>query len=292
MPTLDHLVQQGHDVVAVLTQPDAPVGRGRRLTPSPVAARAEELGLTVLRPERAGEVQAELAALAPELGVVVAYGQILRQPMLDVPAHGWMNLHFSLLPRWRGAAPVQRAIMAGDTQTGSTVFRLVPALDAGPVWATSSTTIGARETAGELLDRMARDGAALVSEAIDVVASGAEPAPQEEAGETHAAKLGADDGRLDLTRAAADLDRQVRGCTPAPGAWTTFRGERFKVLAALPVEAELAPGALQVGKNEVLLGTGHGALRLDRVQPPGKKPMGGADWARGVTLADGEGLGA
>lgn len=291
MPTLNHLIERGHDIVGVLTQPDAPTGRGRRLQPSHVSARAHALGLPVLAPERAADATDEIRALAPEIAVVVAYGQLLRPELLAVPTHGWINLHFSVLPRWRGAAPVQRAILAGDRHTGSTVFSLVPELDAGPVWAVSRTHIGERESAGELLGRLARDGGAVVDEAIGRIAAGESPVAQPADGVTHAAKLTPRDGHLDLGRPACELDRVIRGCTPAPGAWTTFRGERFKVLEAVPVALDARPGQLVATKNDLVVGTGNGGLRLLRVQAFGKKAMAGADWARGVSLGD-EGLGS
>lgn len=294
VPTLDALVAAGHDVVAVLSQPDAPTGRGRRLAPSAVSARALELGLTLLRPERAVEATEEIAALHADVGVVVAYGQLLRPALLEAPLHGWVNLHFSDLPRWRGAAPVQRAILAGDTMTAATVFQLVPALDAGPIWARQETAIGEHETAGELLERMAREGTGVVAEALRRIEAGEQPTEQPCHGATHAAKLEVTDGHLDLSRPAVELDRQVRGVTPAPGAWTTWQGERFKVLRAR-VDADgpaLAPGALHVTKRTVHVGTGTQPLLLEQVQAFGKKAMAAADWARGVEIRDDERMGA
>lgn len=294
VPTLDALIAAGHDIVAVLSQPDAPAGRGRKLVPSAVSARALELSLPLLRPERAAEATQEIAALQADVGVVVAYGQLLRPPLLAALRHGWINLHFSDLPRWRGAAPVQRAILAGDTETAATVFQLVPALDAGPVWARLETAIGERETAGELLERMSHEGTSVVVEALRRIEAGEQPTEQPVGGTTHAAKLEVADGHLDLSRPAAELDRQVRGVTPSPGAWTTWKGERFKVLRAR-VDADapaLAPGVLHVTKRAVHVGTGTQPLLLEQVQAFGKRAMAAADWARGIEICDDERMGA
>ncbi|MFC7623921.1 methionyl-tRNA formyltransferase [Microlunatus sp. GCM10028923] len=295
LPALNALVESGHEVVAVITRPDAPSGRGRTLHPSPVAARAAELGLETLKPERAKDpaLVERLTELAPDCCPVVAYGALLPQKLLDIPPHGWVNLHFSLLPAWRGAAPVQHAVLAGDQETGACTFRIVKALDAGPVFDAITEPIGPTDTAGDLLGRLADRGAGLLVSTMDALAAGTAVAtPQPEAGETYAAKLTVEDGQLDWQRAAVELDRQVRGCQPAPGAWTTFRGDRFKINSATPVDEDgLAPGELRVTKKAVVVGTGAGALDLGQVQAQGKKPMRAADWARGVTFAADDKLG-
>lgn len=295
LPALNALVASHHEVVAVITRPDAPSGRGRTLHPSPVAARAAELGLETLKPARAKDpaLVQRLTELAPDCCPVVAYGALLPQQLLDIPPHGWVNLHFSLLPAWRGAAPVQHAVLAGDQETGACTFRIVKELDAGPVFDAITEPIGPTDTAGDLLGRLADRGAGLLVSTMDALAAGTAVAtPQPEAGESYAAKLTVEDGQLDWQRTAVELDRQVRGCQPAPGAWTTFRGDRFKINSATPVDEDgLAPGELRVTKKAVVVGTGGGALDLGQVQAQGKKPMRAADWARGVTFAADDKLG-
>lgn len=288
LPALDALVASEHDVVAVVTRPDARAGRGKKLVASPVAQRAEELGIEVLKPghPRDEDFVARLTELAPDCCPVVAYGALVPAHVIDIPRHGWVNLHFSLLPRWRGAAPVQHAVMAGDTETGAAVFSLVPALDAGDVYAELREPIGDTDTSGDLLGRLADRGAGLLAEVMDALADGTATATtQPTDGITLAPKITTADARLDWTRPDVELDRQIRGCTPAPGAWTTLKGERFKVLAAAPAGGEvLDPGLIRAERNRVLVGTGTRPLELTRVQPPGKKPMGAADWARGANL--------
>ena len=294
LASLNALLDSSHEVVAVVTRPDAPGGRGRTLQPSPVAARAAELGLETLRPHRPRDPEfvARLTELAPDCCPVVAYGALIPQRVLDIPRHGWVNLHFSLLPAWRGAAPVQHAILAGDEVTGASTFRLVAELDAGPVYATLTDTISSTDTAGDLLDRLAAAGSRLLVETLDGIASGAlEPHPQPTDGVTFAPKITVDDARLDWTRPAVTLDRRIRGCAPAPGAWTTFRGGRLKILHAGVTDDSLAPGALAVTKRSVRVGTASTALELQQVQAQGKKAMSGPEWARGIAFAPGELLG-
>ncbi|MVA75913.1 methionyl-tRNA formyltransferase [Auraticoccus sp. F435] len=294
VPSLDALLSSRHEVVAVVTRPDAPAGRGKRLTPSPVAQRAEAAGLRVLKPEhpRDPAFVAELTGLAPDCCPVVAYGALVPQHVLDVPRHGWVNLHFSLLPAWRGAAPVQHAVLHGDTETGATTFRLVKEMDAGPVFGTVTDRIGPSDTSGDLLERLSRSGAELLVRTLDEIEDGtARPVPQPEQGISLAPKISVADAELDWSQPAEVLDRVVRGCQPAPGAWTTFRGERFKVASATVTDQSLLPGQIAVTRKAVLVGTGTTALELGRVQPPGKKAMPAADWARGVQLAPDEVLG-
>ncbi|NAZ83336.1 methionyl-tRNA formyltransferase [Kineococcus sp. R8] len=284
--SLDALLDSSHEVVAVLTRPDAAAGRGRRPVASPVAERARAVGLPVLQPRRPAEPDflAALADLAPDVCPVVAYGALVPRAALDVPRLGWVNLHFSLLPAWRGAAPVQRALMAGDAVTGACVFQLEEGLDTGPVLGRLTEEVRPRDTAGEVLGRLAVSGAELLVRTLDALAAGtatAEPQPAE--GVSLAPKITVEEARVDLTASAVDVDRRVRGCTPDPGAWTTFRGQRLKVTEVLPVEGEpLAPGRLRVERRRVLLGTGEGLLELTGVQPAGKRVMSGIDWARGV----------
>ena len=296
VPSLDLLLASGHDVVAVLTRPDARRGRGRTLSRSPVAERADAAGIPVLQPRspREPEFLSQLADLAVDCAPVVAYGALVPQAALDLPAHGWVNLHFSLLPAWRGAAPVQHAIMAGDEITGACTFRLEAGLDTGPVFGTVTEPIGPRDTAGDLLDRLAVSGAQLLLATLDGIAAGAlEPQPQPAEGISLAPRIEVADARVDWTLPAHVVDRRVRGVTPAPGAWTTWRGDRLRLgpVEPLPTSLGLAPGELSVGPTGVLVGTGRGAVRLGEVQPAGKRMLPAADWARGARPAAGERVG-
>ncbi|MQA97403.1 MAG: methionyl-tRNA formyltransferase [Streptosporangiales bacterium] len=299
LPSLDRLLESKHEVLAVVTRPDAPAGRGRRLTPSPVAQRAAEAGVEVLKPAKVREPEFldRLRALAPDCCPVVAYGALLPQVALDIPAHGWVNLHFSLLPAWRGAAPVQRALLHGDEVTGATTFRIVKELDAGPVFGVVTEAVRATDTTGELLDRLAVSGATLLEATLDGIESGdLEARPQPTEGVSIAPKLNPEDARVAWTDPAAHIDRLVRACTPAPGAWTTFRGTRLKLGPVRPAgstdapAAPLAPGELRPGKHGVLAGTGTTPVWLGEVQPQGKRAMAAADWMRGVQHTDGDRL--
>jgi methionyl-tRNA formyltransferase len=284
------IAASSHELVAVVTRPDAPAGRGRKLVASPVAEYAEELGVDVFKPVKASDPAflARLTELAPDCCPVVAYGGLLPQAALDIPPHGWINLHFSVLPAWRGAAPVQHAIIAGDDVTGASTFRIVKALDAGPVYGVLTEPIGRSDTAGDLLGRLAESGAKLLVDTLDGIEAGVLEAREQPAdGVTIAPKLTVEDAKLDLTAPAQRIDRLVRGCNPAPGAWTTFRGERLKVLAvslASEIAEQLKPGELRTTKSSVTVGTGSKPLDLVTVQPQGKKPMAAADWARGVRV--------
>ena len=287
LPALDAIAASSHDLVGVVTRPDAPAGRGRKLTASPVAQRAEELGVPVLKPGRPREPEFldELRALAPECCPVVAYGALLPQAALDIPDHGWVNLHFSVLPAWRGAAPVQHAIRAGDEVSGATTFRIVKELDAGPTFGVMTETIRPDDTAGDLLTRLAEGGAGLLVATLDGIAEGSLEARDQPAdGVSFAPKVQVDDARIDWGDPATAIDRQVRACTPFPGAWTTYDGERVKVGPVRPVEGDLAPGRLEVTKSVVLVGTADGAVRLGEVKPHGRRQMAAADWARGVAF--------
>lgn len=290
VPALEALVASRHDVVAVLTRPDAPAGRGRSLEESPVAKRAAELGIKVLKPKSPSDPEflRTLVELEPDCCPVVAYGAILKREALDLPDFGWVNLHFSVLPAWRGAAPVQRSIMAGDEVTGACVFSIVEELDAGPVLGLLTERILDTDTAGSLLERLAQFGAGLLRDAIDHIEDGDISAmPQAEDGLSYAPKITVEDARIDWSRPAFAIDRQIRGCTPSPGAWTTLEDDRFKVgPATIAEEDTLKPGDIAVGKNEVRVGTGTTDLVLGEVQPHGKKPMKAADWGRGAKLGD------
>ncbi len=282
VPALRAVHAAGHDIVAVITRQDAPLGRKRVLTPSPVAVAAEELGLRVIKQNRlTAELEPELAALQPDLGVVVAYGGLIRDPLLSLPTHGWINAHFSLLPAWRGASPVQAGLIAGDTETGVSVFRLVPELDAGPLFARVPYPTQ-DQTAGELLARLAVEAGPILTRVIGDIAAGAEP--REQQGEvTYAPKLSIADGRLDPTQGAAAVLARYRGVTPEPGAWLSVAGERLKVLDLAASDATgVDAGVITVQNKQVLLGTTSGALLLLRVQPAGRTAMAAADWWRGL----------
>lgn len=297
VPALDALIASGrHEVAAVVTRPDAPAGRGRRLVASPVAERAEEAGIEVLKPAkpRDPEFLERLREIAPDCCPVVAYGALLPRVALDIPAHGWVNLHFSLLPAWRGAAPVQHAIMAGDQITGASTFLIEEGLDSGPVYGTVTEEVRPTDTSGDLLTRLAFAGSGLLLATMDGIEDGSLKAvPQPADGVSLAPKITVEDARVDWAAPALRVDRVVRGCTPAPGAWTTFRGERLKLVQVTPrpERTDLAPGALEVGKNSVHVGTGSHAVELLWVQAQGKKPMKAADWARGVRIGAGETVG-
>lgn len=291
VPALDAVAESAHDLVGVVTRPDAPAGRGRKLRPSPVAARAEELGVPILKPDhpKDPQFQAELAELAPDCCPVVAYGALIPRSALDIPEHGWVNLHFSVLPAWRGAAPVQHSIWAGDEVTGATTFRIVEALDAGPTFGVMTETIKADDTAGDLLGRLAEGGAGLLVATLDGIADGSlEAREQPTDGVSLAPKISVEDARVDWNEPAVATDRRIRACAPFPGAWTTFEGERVKLGAVRPVTdgPALAPGHLAIGKNEVLVGTGTAPVRLGEVKAFGKRQMAAADWARGARLGD------
>jgi methionyl-tRNA formyltransferase len=287
VPSLDALLASRHEVVAVCTRPDAPSGRGKRLTPSPIAQRAAALGLETLKPQRPRDEEfvARLLEIAPDCCPVVAYGGLLPQRVLDIPPHGWVNLHFSLLPNWRGAAPVQHAILAGDQVTGATTFRIVLELDAGPTFASATEPIRSTDTAGDLLGRLAVSGADLLVRTLNGIEDGTlTPTSQPDGPVGYAAKIGVKDARITWTEPAEVIDRLIRACAPAPGAWTTFRGERFKINSVRLSESRLPPGRLEVTKSSVRVGTGTQALELGQVQAQGKKPMAAADWARGVSF--------
>ncbi|MGW7455796.1 methionyl-tRNA formyltransferase [Streptomyces sp. NPDC054787] len=297
VPALDALIASGrHEVAAVVTRPDAPAGRGRRLVASPVAERADEAGIEVLKPVRPRDpdFQARLREIAPDCCPVVAYGALLPKSALEIPKHGWVNLHFSLLPAWRGAAPVQHSIMAGDQVTGASTFLIEEGLDSGPVYGILTEEIRPTDTSGDLLTRLAFAGSGLLAATMDGIEDGTLRAvEQPHDGISLAPKITVEDARIDWTAPAMRADRVVRGCTPAPGAWTVFRGERLKLISVglVPDRTDLAPGVLAPAKNNVYVGTGSHAVELLWVQPQGKKPMRGADWARGVRIAPGERLG-
>jgi methionyl-tRNA formyltransferase len=300
VPSLDALLASRHDVVAVLTRPDAPAGRGRHVEASPVAQRAAEAGLEVLTPARVRDplFLDRLRQIAPDCCPIVAYGALIPQAVLDVPTHGWVNLHFSVLPAWRGAAPVHHAIMHGDDVTGATTFRLVAELDAGPVYGVLTEPIRATDTTGDLLDRLAHAGARLLVATLDGIEEGTlEAVPQPAEGLSFAPKVTPADARVDWKLPAHVVDRLIRACTPGPGAWTEYEGARLK-LGPVSLDAQdpatedpatgapdLAPGEVLAERHGVFVGTGSRPVRLGDVQPEGKRSMPASDWARGLRVA-------
>ncbi|GAA1988550.1 methionyl-tRNA formyltransferase [Microbacterium pumilum] len=286
VPSLRRLAASTHGIAAVVTRRDAPLGRKRVLTPSPVAATADELGLPVIRADRLdAEATERIAALAPDLGVIVAYGGLVREPLLSAPPHGWINLHFSLLPRWRGAAPVQHSLIAGDDVVGASVFQLVPELDAGDVYGEVEHRPASGDTAGDVLSALADIGAALLADVVDAIADGTAVARPQHGEATYAPKLSDDDGRVRWGEPVGAVLGRIRGVTPEPGAHTTVNGTRVKLLAAGPAPADapaLPSGTLFSHAGAVLIGTATSPVALDRVQPAGKGPMNAADWWRGV----------
>lgn len=290
LPSLQRFIDSPrHEVIAVLSRPDAAAGRRGKPAPSPVAQLALDTGIPVLRPDRPNspEFLAEFAELAPDCCAVVAYGALLSAQMLAVPTHGWVNLHFSLLPAWRGAAPVQAAIAAGDSVTGATTFMIEPALDSGPVFGIVTEMIRARDTAGELLDRLALSGAALLEVTLDGIADGSlTPVPQSADGVSVAPKVSVDEARIRWDLPAHVIERRIRAMTPNPGAWTMIGDMRIKVGPVSVEESSdaVAPGVIVAERARVLVGTGSVPIRLGQIQPPGKKPMAAADWARGARL--------
>ena len=293
LPSLQRLIDSPrHDVVAVLTRPDAATSRRGKPTPSPVAQLALDAGIAVLRPARPNspEFIEELIEIAPEGCAVVAYGSLLGAELLAIPAHGWVNLHFSLLPAWRGAAPVQAAIAAGDTATGATTFMIEPTLDTVPIFGVVTEAIRQADTAGDLLDRLAVSGGVLLEATMDGIAEGSlTPVPQLTEGVSAAPKVSVEQARIRWDLPAHIIDRQIRAMTPHPGAWTMIGDMRIKVGPVVVYKSvePMAPGIIATERTRVLIGTGSDPVQLKQIQPPGKKPMSAADWARGARLATG-----
>ena len=295
LPSLDAIAASGHELVAVVTRPDAPAGRGRRLVRSPAGAWADEHGIEVLSPQRPREPEFldRLRDLAPDCVPVVAYGALVPPAALEIPKHGWINLHFSLLPAWRGAAPVQHAILHGDEVTGASVFEIEADLDTGPLYGGLTEQIRPSDTAGDLLERLAADGAGLLVAVLDAIEAGtARARPQPVDGVTIAPKITVEDARIRWTDPAFAVDRRIRACTPAPGAWTTLREDRLKVGPVRPLAngPRLEPADLLVERSQVLAGTATTPVILDQVRPAGKKAMAATDWARGLRIQPGERL--
>ncbi|MFI7599748.1 methionyl-tRNA formyltransferase [Actinoplanes sp. NPDC049681] len=293
LPSLDAIAASSHELVAVVTRPDAPAGRGRRLVRSPAGAWADERGIEVLTPQRPREpeFQERLREIAPDCVPVVAYGALVPPAALEIPRHGWVNLHFSLLPAWRGAAPVQHAVLHGDEVTGASVFELEAGMDTGPVYGTLTEQIRPHDTSGDLLGRLATEGAGLLVAVLDAIEAGTARAhPQPADGVSMAPKITVEDARVRWEDPAFAVDRRIRACTPAPGAWTTLRGERLKLGPVRPVAnaTSLKPGELLVERTQVLAGTATTPVILGEVRAAGKKPMSASDWARGLRINPGE----
>lgn len=294
VPALRALLDSAeHEVLAVVTRPDAPGRRGRQLVRSPVGAVADEHGIEVLTPQRASEPEFldRLRELEPDCCPVVAYGALLREQALEIPRNGWINLHFSLLPAWRGAAPVQAAIRHGDEITGASTFRIVPELDAGDVFGVVTEEIKNTDTAGELLERLSVSGAGLMKSTMDGVENGTiRPVPQSGDGLSYASKVTVDDAKVDFGQPAQAVDRLIRSVTPEPGAWATIHGERIKLGPVSVVDEQLPAGEIDVERKRVLVGTATRAVRLGEVQAQGRKRMTATDWARGTRIERGERL--
>ena len=294
VPALRALIDSDrHEVAAVVTRPDAPAGRGRKLVRSPVGALADEHGIEVLTPAKASEPEflARLREIGPDCCPVVAYGALLREEALSIPEHGWVNLHFSLLPAWRGAAPVQSAIRHGDEITGASTFRIVRALDAGPVFGVVTEQIRSTDTSGELLERLSISGAGLLAATLDGIEDGSVRAEEQPTdGVSYAPKVTVEDAKVDFTAPAAAVDRLVRAVTPEPGAWALLGEDRFKLGPVTTTDETLPPGEIRVEKRRVLVGTGTTAVALSDVQAAGKKRMAATDWARGTRIEQGEKL--
>ncbi|MDR2113996.1 MAG: methionyl-tRNA formyltransferase [Bifidobacteriaceae bacterium] len=313
IPSLVTLAASDHKLMGVITRPDRPAGRGRRVVASPVALKGEELGLPVLKPAhpKDPEFLEQLRQLAPDVVAVVAYGALLPQTALDIPPQGWINLHFSLLPAWRGAAPVQHAIWQGDAISGATTFRIVRELDAGPIYGVMTYELPPRATSGEVLEYLGRHGAVLLKQTLDLIASGqARPQNQPPDAVSYASKITSADAEITWDVPAWAVDRQVRACFPDPGAWTWFRGQRIKLGPVMPLVVDatpglldtsgnpgaggpvaLRPGELWVEKKRVLVGAAPGVLVLGQVAPAGHTHMEAAAWARGARIEAGERLG-
>ncbi|GAB2695675.1 methionyl-tRNA formyltransferase [Nocardia thraciensis] len=291
VPSLRRLIESPrHEVVAVVTRPDAVAGRGRKVTRSPIALLAEETGVEVLTPAKPSEPDfvERLTALAPDCCPVVAYGALLPRRVLDIPRHGWVNLHFSLLPAWRGAAPVQAAILSGDEITGAATFRIEEGLDTGPVYGVVTEKIAVTDTAGALLGRLAESGARLLGSTLDGIEDGTVQAvPQAAEGVSYAPKIDAEAGHVRWDQPALAIGRRIRAVTPAPGAWTEVDGKRLKLGPVELVEESLPPRTVEVRKTGVYIGTATTAVRLNQVQPQGKRMMSALDWARGARLRPG-----
>ena len=286
IPTLSALLASKHSLVAIISQPDRPAGRGKVLTPTPVSQWAIDHSIPLLRPGHPDELIDDLAEI--DLVITIGYGVLLPEKILEIPQHGFLNLHFSLLPRWRGAAPVQRAIEAGDLVTGTTVFALDAGMDTGPIYAMDRFAIDSDITSDELLIELSELGVETVFKALDAIEQGMRPTPQPHTGATRAYKLSREDGRIDWQRSAAEISGKIRAYTSSPGAWTTFRDQPLKIATPSITTTQLAPGEIAVIDKKVLIGTGTFALEIGEVTALGKQAMAASAWANGARIGGGE----
>ena len=284
IPTISALEKAGHSIVGLITNPDKASGRGRALAPNELAGTFAEGSVPIYKPASHLELQEVVKKLAPDIAITIAYGRLIRPEVLALPKHGWLNLHFSLLPAYRGAAPVQRAILDGATETGITIFRLDPGMDTGDIFLSKSYPIAATDTSGELLSRLADEGAQAVAETLSLVQSGAVPKPQSEVGVSVAPKISVEEARIDWLSGCARIDRLIRAMTPRPGAWTTLNGLRYVISKSAISEERLRSGLIFKSGDRLLVGTGDGAIEIISLQPSGKRLMSAAEWLRGARL--------
>jgi methionyl-tRNA formyltransferase len=291
IPTLDALLESAHHIVAVITQPDRPAGRGRVLTASPVSDWADQHQITTIKPSSPDDLLSVFSGI--DCVVTIGYGVILPEKILSLPKYGFINLHFSLLPKWRGAAPVQRSIEAGDTVTGVTVFKLDPGMDTGPIYLTREIQMDSSWNSADLLERLAALGAGAVMETLALIESGVVPTPQNSEGVSRAHKLSTSEGEINWSAPRAEITRKILAFTPSPGAWTKFRGATLKIVktGTAQTTTTLKPGEIALESAELVVGTLDGPLQISHVTPSGKSSMSAMDWARGVRITEGEYLG-
>lgn len=288
LPSVAALQVAGHEIVGAISNPDLPSGRGQRITPNDFAQAIRSTQISLFQPASHSELSAALNACNPDLVVVIAYGRLIRKSELSVPAHGWINLHFSLLPKYRGAAPVQRSILDGSSETGITVFQLDEGMDTGPIYVQERSEIGENENSGDVLDRLSHRGASAIVRAIQMIEEGISPYIQSDRRFSLAPKIDKSELRIDWSRSAIEISRQIRAFSPSPGAWTNFRGQRFVISRARQCETlDLKPGQIQADST-LLVGTGAGSIEIESLTPAGKKSMEVADWLRGARISSNE----
>ena len=288
LPSVAALNDAGHEIVGAISNPDLPSGRGQKISPNEFARAIRSTQIPLFQPASHSELSKTLSVCNPELVVVIAYGKLIRRPELDLPAHGWINLHFSLLPKYRGAAPVQRSILDGNSETGVTVFQLDEGMDTGPIYVQERSEIGENESSGEVLDRLSHRGASAIIRTIRMIQEGIPPHIQNEHGSSLAPKIHKSELHIDWTRSAIEIVRQIRAFSPSPGAWTYFRGQRYLISRAHPCETfDLRPGQIQANST-LLVGTGAGSIEIKTLIPAGKRSMEVAQWLRGARISSDE----